>query len=137
MEDGLFCKGGFGLNITSKEARLPLFPPPGRIFAERGSFYLRLLVVRRSAYRFSALSEGFHSFPPARFCSWMFVFCVSIDIRQVSVQRCFSSRTEQQRVKWRRSEDRACLLSVSTLLFFTQILEMTVIEFKNTPPRAG
>lgn len=28
VEDGLFCKGGFGLNITSKETRLPLFPPP-------------------------------------------------------------------------------------------------------------
>lgn len=38
--EGLFCTGGFVLNITSKEMRLPVFPPH---LCSEGSFYLLLL----------------------------------------------------------------------------------------------
>lgn len=112
VEDGLFCKGGFGLNITSKETRLPLFPPPVASL-QRGKLLSLLCDARLTA--FSALFEGFYSFPQACFVVGCLLASLSTSDRQTGVgTEMWSSRTEAEQ---QQHVQHNWFTSVSTVLF--------------------
>lgn len=85
---GLFCKGGFVLNITSKETLLPAFPPP--VASLQQGKLLSLPVVWRSAYCCSALFEGFSSFLPA--CFLQSAVCSRLYLHQTGVGSTWDGR---------------------------------------------
>lgn len=81
---GWLRRGGFGLNITSKETRLPLFPLPH--LCGVGSFHLCLLCDARLAAAVPPSLKDFAVLPRAG--GRREDGKISVDIRQVSARRC-------------------------------------------------
>lgn len=105
-EDGLFCKRGFGLNITSKETHLPRFRPP--LTSLQRAELLSLLGVRHSARCSCTIWRIFH-ISSGLFCPGVFTY-VSINNRQAS------ARGESAPV-WKGWEGNNRFPAVGTVLF--------------------
>ncbi len=116
VKDSLFCKGGFGLNITSKETHLPLLPPPVASLQKEKLLSPRACCAMLGLAPFF-LFEGFFS---GSFCSRMFVR-VSINIRQVSVQRCWTAGLQQNN----SSMQQLSVFHTDTKIFFVLVKKKT------------
>lgn len=124
VEDGFFCKEGFGLNITSKGMRLPLFPPPVASLQRGKLLSLCACCVTVGLLLFCTFLEGFYSSPRPVFV----VGCLFVSLS--TSERCRYSDVEQQDHSRTAA---ACEMALQEMFLMQKWLYVII---KYTPPCA-